>query len=459
MKIALINLNNASRGFFPLGISYLGGVLLKKKSYDVRLYDSAFSAPAKIIREVIEYSPDIIGLSFISMHSKKAKETAIILKETEAVIAAGGPHATAMPQDVLSEKAIDFVVCGEGEDTFAQLCDAIMNKTDITSIAGIAYRDADSGIKFTSARPLIEDLDQLPALPYELLSIERYIKQFMTNPALGFRGMPIMASRGCPYNCIFCQPMHGKAVRYRSVANVIEEMVMLKKKYKLKGFNFCDDSLTANRDWILKLCKEIVLNKDLKGTVWSCSARVDRVDQYLLNEMALAGCRTVWYGIESGCQESLRQMRKGAFLTQATSASRWTKNAGIGLKVNMLIGFPWEDEQMIYNTVRFTKSLKPDHIQFSCVMPWPGTQLYQDARESFYSENGRYPDFDYTRGAVMPTRHLSVAELEKVRRDCLFKLYLDPRYVLRSVLNNLHSARQLMGYFQRFKNKLLTKCE
>lgn len=205
----------------------------------------------------------------------------------------------------------------------------------------------------------------------------------------------------------------------------------------------------------MRLCQAIKHRRELGNIIWSCNARVDKVDPELISKMAEAGCRTIWYGIESGSQDSLNRMKKGIALAQAVKVCQWTKEAGIGLRVNILIGFPWEDRSMIYETIRFTKSLKPDQIQFACVVPWPGTQLYQQARDSGYLKRKDPSDFDYSKPTVMPTKSLSIKELEKTRRACLYKLYLDPCYILRTIFYNLHSPWQLIGYLQRFRDKFL----
>lgn len=209
MKIALISLNDLSRGYLPLGIASLAGGF-RQKAHKVRLYHVAFSTKEEIVKQVNRFSPDVIGISFMTPHAKDAKVISRLLKKRGKVIIAGGPHATALPEDNLSESAIDFVVRGEGETTFIELCKAIGEARHIDSIPGIVCRDGSGRINFTPERPLIKDLDLLPRIPWDLLPVERYIKDFMANPSFGFKGMPIMASRGCPYNCIFCQPIHGK---------------------------------------------------------------------------------------------------------------------------------------------------------------------------------------------------------------------------------------------------------
>lgn len=445
LKIALISLNNVSRGYFPLGIAYLAGSLAGT-GHEVKLYHMAFSFEKELIGRVNAFSPDIIGISFTSLHAKKAKEISAVLKKAGRVIVAGGPHATAMPADVLSEHSVDFAVLGEGETTFAELCEAVEKRRGIDSVAGIAYRGDSGRINFTAERPLIKDLDLLPRIPWEFMEVRRYVRGFMVNPSFGFKGVSIMASRGCPYSCVFCQPVLGKTARYRSVANIVEEMADLRQRYGLRGFNFCDDTLTINRDWVLGLCDRIKNSKELKGIVWSCNARVDTVNPQLLDRMADAGCRTIWYGVESGYQEGLLRMNKGTTVSQAVSACQWTKKSGIGLRVNIMIGFPWEDRAMIYRTVRFAKSLKPDQIQFGCVMPWPGTQLYRQFKSRI----------DYTKLIPMPTDHMGIEELARVRKDCLRRLYLDPPYIARSALHNIRSPWQFIGYIRRLKDKFFT---
>lgn len=250
MKIALISLNKLSRGYTPLGIAYLAGNL-REKGHRVRLYDAALTKEKEIIKHVERFLPKVVGLSFMTPYVNDAKRMAQLLKKEDRVIIAGGPHATTLTEHVLSESSIDYVVRGEGEVTLQHLCSALEGKMEISSIKGISYRDDKKNTVYNPPQTPIEDLDSLPPPAFELLPMEKYIRGFRMNPHLGFKGIILLASRGCPYNCIFCYSLLGKSPRYRSVSSIVREMARLKKEYKLEGFNFCDDALTLKISRIL----------------------------------------------------------------------------------------------------------------------------------------------------------------------------------------------------------------
>ena len=222
-----------------------------------------------------------------------------------------------MPESLLNET--DYIVEGEGEVTICELLHSLEGKMDIENVKGIWYKK-NGVLKRTPQRPFIQNLDDLPFPARQLLP-----KEYMN-----FGHTTISASRGCPFNCSFCQPtlrkLFGPVVRFRSPKNVVDEMEYLKTTFKIKHVKFQDDTFTARKQWVTEVCSEI-LKRKLKIR-WDCNARVNTIDKELLTKMKEAGCTKVEFGVESGSQEILNSLNKGTTIKQIEDAFRYVKKLG-----------------------------------------------------------------------------------------------------------------------------------
>jgi anaerobic magnesium-protoporphyrin IX monomethyl ester cyclase len=283
--------------YYPLGILYIAAIL-RKHGYKISFVDLTFGNFHDIKKELL--STDIIGISAASALFGSASKVANYIKEIDQDLTCiiGGPHATAFPQDCL-EKGFDIAVIGEGERTIIDLLNAIEKNKPLQDVAGIVFRKSDNLI-YTRPRALIPNLDELPFPARDLIDHKRYFASGVEHT--------LIASRGCPYNCIYCKPMidklFGRRVRMRSPFNVIDELEMLCKDYKhevkARGVVFVDDVFTINRKWIESFCAEIKKRK--LEVRWSCQTRVNLADEKVFRMMKSAGCYLIEFGVESGSQ-------------------------------------------------------------------------------------------------------------------------------------------------------------
>ena len=290
------------------------------------------------------------------------------------LILLGGNHPTALPELTLKEVPGCIVVRGEGEVTVVELIDFLTQKgvcSDLQSIKGISYTH-DGKTVHTPPRELIADLDSLPFPARHLIPMEKYSWQIGGKAAVN-----ILSSRGCPFHCIYCfKSIFKNKVRYRSIENIVSEIQDVKKQFDREGVYFVDDFFTADNnrlDLFLNLLEKN--NLDIK---WRCLTRVDGFqDVQLLERMKEKGCDTIIFGAESGDPETLHKIRKGITLSQSRDTILAAQKAGINLKVNFMLGFPWETYQSVYNTLSFAASLPPvKEYAFYFVTPFPGTEIW-----------------------------------------------------------------------------------
>ena len=362
---------------FPLGLGYLAAVL-KQKGFEISIIDACFDSTSieEIIDKIKIYQPDLVGIGSLTHLLKSSIELAKKIKEynNNIKIAFGGPHATYDYENLLRLKYIDYIVIGEGEQTFLELCEKLRDNEPIEDVKGIAFMGSGGTLKKAPYRPLIEDLDKLPFPARELLDFNKYIKSY----GLLEKSVDVMSSRGCTNRCVFCSSSHlfGKW-RTRSPENIIAEIKELVTKYpEIKSINFMDDDFTADKVRVLRLCN-LIISEGLSRYDWVCLARVDQLDEEMVFNMKAAGCKRVHLGIESGSPEILKNINKRISLDEARSAVDLLTKSGIEPYSFFMVGHPGETDETIALTKRFAKELKSANTGFFVTQIFPGTRLAQ----------------------------------------------------------------------------------
>ncbi|HCC23208.1 TPA: hypothetical protein DF272_03450 [Candidatus Falkowbacteria bacterium] len=382
MKILLIQPPNQyeghSRGtaFFPIGLGYVAGALLEAghevQIFDINAYDYS---KTEVLSRLNEFQFDVIGISAMSTQYNYVKWLAAEIKKQrpDIKIILGWVLASYNYPEVLNHTAVDICVIGEGENTIKEL---MSNFDNLNIVDGIAYREAGK-ITVNNNRRYIENLSQTPRVPYELFPMEIYIGMInVIGVKQKKRTINISTGRGCPFNCHFCSKSFS-GVRLRSIDEVMSEIAELKQQYQIEGVFFTDECLVFSRPRILDLCSKI---KPL-NLVWSCQGRVNLVDKELLTVMKEAGCRAVGYGVESGSQEILRAMNKNTLVKQAVEAIKMTDEVGLEPIIQMMFGYPGENEKTLQETVDFFTAIDHPGTELCPTTPLPGTYLWQWCKE------------------------------------------------------------------------------
>jgi hopanoid biosynthesis associated radical SAM protein HpnJ len=300
-------------------------------------------------------------------------------------IAFVGPHVTVLPEKSLREcSAIDFVVRKEFDYAVKEFAEG----KSCEEILGVSYRKNGS-VAHTADRPQIQDLDALPHVTdiYRRdLDVRRYNVPFLLYPYVS-----LYTTRGCPAQCTFClwpQTTSGHAWRKRSTDDVAREMAKAKEYWPyVKEFFFDDDTFNIQKARTIELCAKL---KPL-GLTWSCTSRVT-TDYETLKAMREAGCRLMIVGYESGDQQILKNIKKGATLERARQFTKDAHKLGLVIHGDFILGLPGETRQTIQNTIAFAKELDVETIQVSVAHAYPGTELFDFAAKNKFIINSKMVD-------------------------------------------------------------------
>lgn len=431
----------------PMGLAYIASIL-EKGGYDVDILDmSAQPELADHLESILgEKDPKIVGITCLTPFYSAVLSLASKVKETlDAKVVVGGAHATALPKEMLGENCIDYVVLGEGEYAMLELSDCLLNdRGEPKGIDGIAYIKEGSFYK-TNQRKYIEDLNQVPFPARHLLPNGKY-----SGPQYkGSKITSIITSRGCPYSCSFCDYRYlmGPKFRHRSPQNVIDEIEECINKYNINYINFRDSTFTSDEKWISSFCK--LLKQRGINIKWDCNGRVNLVTRSMLKEMKEAGCTLISYGIESGDQDILDFANKRITVEQTVNAVKMTRETGIEVLSYFMLGLPGENRETIQKTVELAAKLDSDYSQFSLATPFPGTPLYNYAKENNLMRNVGWNEYSLMNKAIMRTNELDFEELEKALKLAYRKYYLRPTYILKRA-SKLRLSN-LKGNFQGLK--------
>lgn len=424
MKVLLIGVNEGA----PLGLAYIAAYL-KKHGKEVILIDAASlcMTPEALNEQIRKIKPDILGATLFTFSLAQGFSIFEMAKKTNSSIitVAGGPHPTALPGDTVKNKYVDIVVHGEGEVTMNVLVDHLAGGRDYRQIDGIAFMDGETAV-VNKPREMIRDLDTLPFPDLEDLPIEKY-----GHPVLNRKNIvTIMASRGCPYQCIFCAVanMWGRQVRKRSPGSVVDEMEMLYHSYGARSIRFMDSIFTLDEQWVIETCS--LMKQRSIDIEWACSARADSLNEQVLRIMKQAKCKHIAIGVESGDSEMLKRMGKKETLEQIRQAFRQAKQAGILTDATFIIGLPGETKETIKRTTEFARELNPYQVAYSYAVPYPGTELYRIAKEEGKLDNLKWEQFSQYMGPVYVPEGLTEQYIKNAyNRRFFLKKLLRPKSV------------------------------
>jgi radical SAM superfamily enzyme YgiQ (UPF0313 family) len=326
----------------------------------------------------------------------------------------------------------------------------------LDKIAGLSYRAADGRIRHNPERELIQDMDTLPwvADVYKRdLQIERYFIGYLLHPYLS-----LYTGRGCPAQCTFClwpQTIGGHKYRVRSAQNVAEEMAYLKKLFpQVREFFFDDDTFTAN----LPRAREIARKLAPLGMAWSCNSRAN-LDYETIKSFKDSGLRLFLVGYESGNEDILTRIKKGVTLDEMRRFTRACHQAGVVIHGTFVLGLPVETRESIENTIRFAKELDLFSLQVSLAAPYPGTELFEMARQNGWFVKRDKTDLVETDGfqqSALEYPDLSKEEIFEAVERFYRAYYLRPRPILRIIKTMLEDkdvfVRRCREGFEFFKS-------
>jgi hopanoid biosynthesis associated radical SAM protein HpnJ len=296
----------------------------------------------------------------------------------------GAKVAVQPEESLLASEAIDFVAREEYDFTIKDIAEG----KPLAEIDGISFRDADGRVVHTPDRAILEDMDRLPYVTpvYQRdLDVNHYYNGYLKHPYLS-----LYTGRGCRSRCTFClwpQTVGGHRYRTRSVENVLTEMAAVREMFPtVKEVFFDDDTLTDDR----RRVEEIARGMGKLGLAWCCNAKAN-VPYDTLKIMKDNGLRLLLVGYESGNQQILINIKKGIRVERARQFTKDCRDLGITIHGTFIVGLPGETRETIQETIKFAKEMNPKSLQVSIAAPYPGTALYQQAKD-----NGWLPEDDST---------------------------------------------------------------
>jgi radical SAM superfamily enzyme YgiQ (UPF0313 family) len=456
-KILLINPPSEFKTpVLPLGLAYIAAYLLKN-DIDISVIDAwaeKIDFP-KLKEKILQSKAGIIGIYMVSPRYDEAKKTIEVCREAlpDSLIIAGGPHPSAVPIETLKEiPQLDICAIGEGEITMFELVRCFQNNYNLSAVDGIAFREKNTGkIIATKPREFIKNLDILPFPARELFPIEKY----KTHPPYGRKNpyLSMITSRGCPYRCAYCsKDVFGQIYHALSPKCVCDEIEELIKKYNAREIHFYDDDFTMDMKRAEEICDEII-RRNIKIS-WSCTTRVNLVDENLLKKMKTAGCWLIAYGAESGNQKILDTINKGITIKQIETAFELTRKIGISTLAYLMVGLPGETIKTIEESIELAKKIKPNFVSWGILIVYPGSSFFKSVQDGTYKgelktlnrEKDNLAGTFFGKGNyVVFEDNLTFEELRKAVKKANKSFYLRPAYIFQA-LKNIRSVSNLIYY-------------
>ena len=402
--------------------------MLEENGFSVDVVDCQTTRPSqKALEDKFQgLNPDIIGVTSATLtylpalNILKAAKTAL----PNVITMIGGPHVTVMDKQVFTESNnVDIVVRGEGELTMLELARLVSdgNLKNLSKVAGITFKNKNQIVR-NPDRPFMQDIDALPHPAHKHFEVTRY-------KILNKTYLPIITSRGCPFQCAFCAgyKMCGRNFRSRSPIKVVDELEWLRDEFGAGAFAFYDDTFTFDVKRAIAICDE--MQKRKVGLPWDCRTRVDKVSKELLTKLKRTNCQLIHFGVESGNQQMLNTMHKGTTVEQNTQAIKWTKEAGISVAISLVIGYPGETPEMLQQTIDFIYKTKPDYVYMCEAVPYPGTELYDYTKHLGLELSKDWSQY-HEQTQVFKNKLLPLEKLEETKK-AFYDKYFSPTYYLR----------------------------
>lgn len=375
MRVVFLEVDTESQwSMASLGPAFLAS-FLRAHGHEATLARATLEmTDGAVTRMVLEAAPDLLGVSMTTRQWQRARRlVGMIREELNVPVVAGGLHATFSPEAVLAAPGFDFACLGEGEEALLELVETLAAGRSAHGLANIWVR---GGFRPVLRKP-IEPLDRLPFAARDLLDEPYGVAQLSTQ-------------RGCPFPCTYCGARMfnelyegtGEYGRRRSHQNVLAELRELQAAGKLSYIIFLDDTFTIHHPWVKEFCR---LYKQEFQAKFCLHARVETVNEKMLHMLAEAGCDQITYGVESGSERVRREiMHRPVTNERFRDVFRWTKEAGIRVISNYMLGLPEETRAELHETYALAEELDCFDFGFFVFYPYPGTHLFTTCREKGY---------------------------------------------------------------------------
>lgn len=361
----------------PLGILYLSAYL-EEKNIEHDVFDTTFSDREKFNDYLLEKKPSILAIYINLMTKINVVKTIQFVRSQSTLqhikIILGGPDVRYNKENLLHVGA-NFLVIGEGEETFYELVTAIYNNQAYQGIAGISFKMEDGTIIINPERSLRKNLDELPIPNRKKINLNAYLDTWKKHH--GFSSVTVSTMRGCPYSCHWCsRGVYGKSYRRRSPQSVVEEMKLIQQQHKPDNIWFVDDVFTVSHKWLEEFT--LLVEAENLQFNYECITRADRLNEEVIQFLKRSGCFRVWIGAESGSQKIIDLMDRRVDVKVVQQMINAAQKAGIQAGTFIMLGYPTETEQDIKATLQHLKNSNPEFFTITITYPIRGTELFEE---------------------------------------------------------------------------------
>lgn len=415
---------------FPFTLAYATAVL-ERNGIPVLLIDAIaeeLDEPDYLSR-VKDFQPDLIVNEVATQsHSVDLSIASKLKTHTGARIALCGPHASAIPEELLLQEFVDFVFLGEYEMALLETVTALEAGKPVTDICGLAYRSDLGEPVIGKKRQVLVELDALPYPHRATLPMHRYRVAGYAPPVLY-----MYASRGCPFRCNFCvwpQWFKQGSYRVRTPKAVAEEIQVAQVDYgPFHSIYFDDDTFNVGRSRMLEMARAL---REMPNRIpWGCNMRPDLVDHDTMEELVESGLFNIRIGVESGDPAVLNRIQKNLDLDSVKRCISIAHELNVKVHVTFTIGLSGESWDSVKQTARFARSLAADSMAFTITTPYPGTAYYDEVVENGLLTDHDWNNFSNRGNPVVATEHLSPEEILRAERYVMRSVYYSPRFILR----------------------------
>lgn len=439
-----------------LGILTLAAILREKYGPEIEVHycDMAFEClEAEDLRgRLRQVRPDFVGLSSMLPFAHIFHQVTRVVKEEapDCTLLAGGPYISSAPKRVLEDPLVDVAVLFEAEETLPELMDALLNRSDLAEVKGIAFR-RDGETVFTSPRPMVSDLDKVPWPAVDLINLDRYSRAYrIITPPL--KSMPIFSSRGCSYECTYCHNLSGKTVRWRSAENVVEELSYYYRQHGVREFFFWDDIFNLNIKRAHKIC-DLILQSGMKIRFsFPRGMRGDILTRDLIDKLVEAGLCQSSFAVESASPRIQKLIKKHNNFNKLTDTIQYVAERGVLVTTFNMIDFPQETEEEMWMTLDYNLGLPHHDVTLFKLSPFEGTEIYNDIGGYDHYENlGAATFYKYKKRLISG---VSPDFVEGFVKDFGLKFYFSKERMKRALsFTSPHiSSEDLREHFQTIYN-------
>lgn len=366
----------------PLGLAYIAS-MLRNNNIKVRIIDANILKLSnnRVLKIVSLEKPSLVGISLNLITAKSGIELSRSIKKTTDIdICLGGPFASCNIEYVLKRSQADFIIFGEGEKPLLEICKG----ESLSKVKGIAWKSLDNNCVINEPAEMIQNLDEIPIPSYDLLPPFRLYRSRIRKSPMAC----IFTSRGCPYQCTFCnRNIFGKKFRAFSAKRVIEEMGFLISKYGVKQIDILDDNFTQDLNRAEEIL-DLVIKKKFKILInLQNGIRVDNITYPFIKKMKKAGVFKVGIGCESANIKTLKEIKKTLDLDKVEQALKWFRKEGIITFCFFIFGFPNDTQKTIEETINFALEADPSNANFMVLIPFPGTEIYSALKNDDLIDN------------------------------------------------------------------------